>query len=128
MDGTIGLILVPLVVIVFMASLFSGQAVLVARFAGAGDAERVNRGSTTISLALLGCLASMTHLNPQGWASAALPPMISTRSAFLMSTQWLVIAPRPNVGARLATVGACQTRAWLSKTSIPIERIALWVM
>jgi putative MATE family efflux protein len=32
-----------LVVIVFMASLFTGQAVLVARFAGAGDAERVNR-------------------------------------------------------------------------------------
>jgi putative MATE family efflux protein len=32
-----------LVVIVFMASLFSGQAVLVARFAGAGDSDRVNR-------------------------------------------------------------------------------------
>jgi hypothetical protein len=47
---------------------------------------------------------------------------------FLMSTQWLVIAPLPNVGARLATVGPCQTRAWLSKTSNPIERIALCVM
>ena len=32
-----------LVVIVFMASVFSGQAVLVARFAGAGDSDRVNR-------------------------------------------------------------------------------------
>ena len=32
-----------LVVIVFMASLFTGQAVLVARFAGAGDSDRVNR-------------------------------------------------------------------------------------
>jgi putative MATE family efflux protein len=32
-----------LVVIVFMASLFTGQAVLVARFAGAGDHDRVNR-------------------------------------------------------------------------------------
>jgi len=32
-----------LVVIVFMASLFTGQAVLVARFAGAGDSTRVNR-------------------------------------------------------------------------------------
>jgi putative MATE family efflux protein len=32
-----------LVVIVFMASLFTGLAVLVARFAGAGDSERVNR-------------------------------------------------------------------------------------
>jgi hypothetical protein len=74
-------------------------------------AERVKRGSTTISFALLCCLASITHLKPHGWASAALPPMIITTSAFLMSTQWLVIAPRPNVGARLATVGPCQTRA-----------------
>jgi putative MATE family efflux protein len=32
-----------LVVIVFMASLFTGQAILVARFAGAGDSDRVNR-------------------------------------------------------------------------------------
>ncbi|MGD9902396.1 MAG: MATE family efflux transporter [Vicinamibacterales bacterium] len=32
-----------LVVIVFMASLFTGQAVLVARFAGAGDHDKVNR-------------------------------------------------------------------------------------
>lgn len=32
-----------LVVVVFMASLFTGQAVLVARFAGAGDADKVNR-------------------------------------------------------------------------------------
>src|SRR5512145_3495364 len=39
-----------LVVIVFMASLFTGQAVLVARFAGAGDSERVNR---TVQQALL---------------------------------------------------------------------------
>lgn len=46
----------------------------------------------------------------------------TTRLAFLMSTQWLVIAPRPNVGARLATVGPCQTRAWLSTASIPSAR------
>ncbi|MGE0359360.1 MAG: MATE family efflux transporter [Vicinamibacterales bacterium] len=32
-----------LVVIVFMASLFTGQAVLVARFAGAGDHDKVNK-------------------------------------------------------------------------------------
>jgi putative MATE family efflux protein len=32
-----------LVVIVFMASLFTGQAILVARFAGAGDSDRVNK-------------------------------------------------------------------------------------
>ncbi len=40
----------------------------------------------------------------------------------LISTQWLVIAPRPNVGARLATVGPCQTRARLSTASMPSER------
>jgi len=32
-----------LVVVVFMASVFTGQAVLVARFAGAGDSDKVNR-------------------------------------------------------------------------------------
>jgi putative MATE family efflux protein len=32
-----------LVVIVFMASLFTGQAILVSRFAGAGDSDRVNK-------------------------------------------------------------------------------------
>src|SRR5918999_3765081 len=32
-----------LVVIVFIASLFTGQAVLVARFAGAGNSDRVDR-------------------------------------------------------------------------------------
>src|SRR5216683_4439128 len=85
-------------------------------------AERVKRGSTTISFALLCALASVTHLKPQGCASAALPPIITTRLLFLMSAQVLVIAPRPNVGAKLATVGPCQTRAWLSKTTIPSAR------
>jgi hypothetical protein len=37
--------------------------------------------------------------------------MARMTSAFLMSTQPLVIAPRPNVAAKLATVGPCQTRA-----------------
>jgi putative MATE family efflux protein len=56
-----------LVVIVFMASLFTGQAVLVARFAGAGDHDKVNRvvyqafitsvGMFAV-LALIGYLAS----------------------------------------------------------------------
>src|SRR6202045_3181107 len=88
-------------------------------------AERVKRGSTTISLALLCALASVTHLKPQGCASAALPPMITTRLVFLMSAQVLVIAPRPNVGAKLATVGPCQTLAWLSKATIPRLRATL---
>ncbi len=56
-------------------------------YTSATEAERVKRGSTTISRALLCALASVTHLKPHGCASAALPPMMSTRSAFLMSTQ-----------------------------------------
>jgi hypothetical protein len=32
-----------------------------------------------------------------------------------MSTQPFVMAPRPNVAAKLATVGPCQTRAWVSR-------------
>src|SRR5258708_1277693 len=61
----------------------------------------------------------MAHLNPQGWFSAGLPPITRTTSAFLMSTQPLVIAPRPYVAARLATVGPCQTLAWLSRYGMP---------
>jgi hypothetical protein len=61
----------------------------------------------------------MAHLNPQGWFSAGFPPMQRTTSAFLMSTHPLVIAPRPNVAAKLATVGPCQTRAWVSLYGTP---------
>src|SRR5260370_1880846 len=93
----------------------------------ATDAVRVRRGSTTTSLAPFAIFASITHLKPHGCASAALPPMTSTTLAFLMSCHVLVIAPRPNVGARLATVGPCQTLAWLSKTSIPKERATFQV-
>src|SRR5579862_2744785 len=39
-----------------------------------------------------------------------------------MSVHEFVIAPRPNVGPKLDTVGPCQTRAWLSNTSIPALR------
>ncbi len=45
--------------------------------------------------------------------------MQRTTSAFLMSTHPLVIAPRPNVAAKLATVGPCQTRAWVSRYGTP---------
>src|SRR5512143_2685987 len=82
----------------------------------------------TMKVALLCFLASATHLKPQGCASAALPPITTMTLAFLMSTQWLVIAPRPNVGARLATVGPCQTRAWLSNASMPVGRSTLCVI
>ena len=41
----------------------------------------------TISLAPRLAFASVTHLKPHGCASAAFPPMITTRSVFLMSVQ-----------------------------------------
>ena len=72
---------------------------------------RVYLGSMVTSVALFSSRASTAHLKPQGWFSAGLAPITSTTSAFLMSFQWLVIAPRPNVAARLATVGLCHMRA-----------------
>jgi putative MATE family efflux protein len=48
-----------LVVIVFMASVFTGQAVLVARFAGAGDADRVNRVVQQAFLTAIGMFVLM---------------------------------------------------------------------
>jgi len=42
-----------------------------------------------------------------------------------MSIQPFVIAPRPNVGPKLETVGACQTLAWFSKYTTPKERMVL---
>jgi MATE family, multidrug efflux pump len=56
-----------LVVIVFMASLFTGQAVLVARFAGAGDSERVNH---VVQQAFLTALAMFFVLAPVGYFAA----------------------------------------------------------
>jgi putative MATE family efflux protein len=53
-----------LVVIVFMASLFTGQAVLVARYVGAGDAERVNK---TVQQALITALAMYAVMAPIGY-------------------------------------------------------------
>jgi putative MATE family efflux protein len=53
-----------LVVIVFMASLFSGQAVLVSRFAGAGDSDRVNR---VVQQAFLTSIGMFCVLGPLGW-------------------------------------------------------------
>ncbi len=56
-----------LVVIVFMASLFTGQAVLVARFAGANDEEKVNR---TVYQALLTAIAMYAVMAPFGYFAA----------------------------------------------------------
>src|SRR5688500_17376900 len=80
-----------------------------------------------MSLAPRLCFASVTHLKPQGCASAAFPPMIQTTSALPMSVQLLVIAPRPNVGPRLDTVGPCQILAWFSICSIPRPRATFQV-
>src|ERR1700759_1901364 len=91
-------------------------------YMSATEAVRVKRGSTTTSLAPFSILASITHLKPHGCASAALPPMTSTTLAFLISCHVLVIAPRPNDGAKLATFGPCQTRAGLSIPTLPSAR------
>src|SRR5689334_16939493 len=56
-----------LVVIVFMASLFTGQAVLVARYVGAGDADRVNK---TVQQALITALAMYAVMAPFGYFAA----------------------------------------------------------
>ncbi|HUE87427.1 MAG TPA: MATE family efflux transporter [Vicinamibacterales bacterium] len=53
-----------LVVIVFMASLFTGQAVLVARFAGAGNSERVNR---TVQQAFITAIAMYAVMGAIGY-------------------------------------------------------------
>jgi putative MATE family efflux protein len=58
-----------LVVIVFMASLFTGQAVLVARYVGAGDVDRVNK---TVQQALLTALAMYVVMAPVGYFAAPL--------------------------------------------------------
>jgi len=44
-----------------------------------------------------------------------------------MSTQLLVIAPRPKVEASAETVGPWQTRAWASVATMPSERMNFWV-
>ena len=80
---------------------------------------RLKRGSTETSLALRLRLASMTKRKPTGWFSAGLPPMARTTSAFWMSVQPLVMAPRPNVAAKLATVGPCHIRACCSSGMTP---------
>lgn len=53
-----------LVVIVFMASLFTGQAVLVARYAGAGDHQRVN---TVVYQAFITAVGMFAVLAPIGY-------------------------------------------------------------
>ena len=56
-----------LVVIVFMASLFTGQAVLVARYAGAGDSDKVNK---TVQQSLITAIAMFFIVAPIGYFGA----------------------------------------------------------
>ena len=53
-----------LVVIVFIASLFTGQAVLVARYVGAGETDRVNK---TVQQAFLTAIAMFAVMAPVGY-------------------------------------------------------------
>ena len=62
-----------LVVIVFIASLFTGQAVLVARFVGAGDVDKVNK---TVQQALLTAIAMYAVMGPIGYFLA--PTLLRT--------------------------------------------------
>jgi putative MATE family efflux protein len=53
-----------LVVIVFIASVFTGQAVLISRYVGAGDVEKVNK---TVQQALLTAIAMYAVMGPIGY-------------------------------------------------------------
>jgi hypothetical protein len=74
---------------------------------------RVNRGSMWITRAPRD-LASITHWNPTGWASAMFEPMITMQSDSARSSCVLVAPPRPNEVPRPGTVEECQIRAWFS--------------
>ena len=69
-----------LVVMVFVSSLFSGMGVLVARFAGADDPEKVNR---TVAQAMITAAAlSVAILAPIGWfAAPALLELVNAEPA-----------------------------------------------
>ncbi len=65
-NAAIGISLqIYLVVIAFISSLFIGMSVLVARFAGAGDEEKVNR--TVLQAFLLAVILSLGVLAPVGY-------------------------------------------------------------
>jgi putative MATE family efflux protein len=57
-----------ILVIVFVASVFTGMGVLVARFAGAGDSARVNR--TVYQALLMSLVLALGVLGPIGYAAA----------------------------------------------------------
>lgn len=69
-----------LVVMVFVSSLFTGMAVLVARFAGADDPEKVNR--TVAQAMITAAVLSVAVLAPIGWfAAPALLDLVNAEPA-----------------------------------------------
>jgi putative MATE family efflux protein len=69
-----------LVVMVFVSSLFTGMAVLVARFAGADDEEKVNR--TVAQAMITAAVLSLFVLAPIGWfAAPALLELVNAEPA-----------------------------------------------
>ncbi|HZI30414.1 MAG TPA: MATE family efflux transporter [Gemmatimonadaceae bacterium] len=69
-----------LVVMVFVSSLFTGMAVLVARFAGADDPEKVNR--TVAQAMITAAILSVAVLAPIGWfAAPALLDLVNAEPA-----------------------------------------------
>ena len=80
---------------------------------------RVNRGSTWMTVAPLR-LASITHWNPTGCASAMFEPSMRMQSALVRSCRNEVAPPRPNEVPRPGTVEECQIRAWFSICIAPI--------
>jgi putative MATE family efflux protein len=107
---------IMLVVIVFISSLFTGMSVLVARFAGAGESDKVDRvvyqafltaAFLSVALALVGYLASPWLLDLVNAAPAvkaeALPFL---RIMFLFSTGMLVFFM---LGGALRSAGDART-------------------
>ena len=71
-----------------------------------------------MTLAPFDC-ARRIHFIAITWFSATFEPSIRKTLAFLRSSQWFVIAPRPKVAPRLGTVGLCHKRAWCSRKLVP---------
>ncbi|HEU4562074.1 MAG TPA: MATE family efflux transporter, partial [Longimicrobium sp.] len=124
-----------LVVIVFISSLFSGMAVLVARFAGAGDDEKVDRtvyqafltaiGISVLIMAPLGYFLSPALLDLANAAPAvkaeALPYL---RILFLFSSGMLVFFM---LGGALRSAGDARTPLRLG-VAMTVLNIALNVI
>ncbi len=84
----------------------------------AKDVSSMRRGSTTMRRAPRRT-AALTRIERTGWDSVVLVPTARMSFASSRSAMLLLIAPRPTMIARPATVGACQVRAQLSTLFVP---------